>query len=230
MTERPAAGAPPRARIFRPAPAPSRPAGAPTNSIPASSAARTAAGSASSASQLAIDLMREMLELPDTPPHRHRPRLRHRRVRNGDVDDARRARPVTTLAWESFGEGWVTDAVKQLKLDPTVIRADYGALPDLDQVDWSNDVLFTWNGTTIGRARSRRRVDRRRPRGPELRRRDQRGVRLRHRLGQDRCRDLQLAEGARRRRRARRADPRARARSSGSKASRPTGRCPRSSA
>jgi phosphoserine aminotransferase len=60
------------------------------------------------------------------------------------------ARPVTTFAWESFGEGWVTDAVKQLKLDPSVIRADYGELPDLSQVDWSNDVLFTWNGTTSG--------------------------------------------------------------------------------
>ena len=60
------------------------------------------------------------------------------------------ARPVTTLAWESFGEGWVTDAVKQLKLDPTVLRADYGQLPDLGAVDWSNDVLFTWNGTTSG--------------------------------------------------------------------------------
>ncbi|MGH6705843.1 MAG: phosphoserine transaminase, partial [Sphingomicrobium sp.] len=60
------------------------------------------------------------------------------------------ARPVTTLAWESFGEGWVADAVKQLKLDPTVIRADYGQLPDLGQVDWSTDVLFTWNGTTSG--------------------------------------------------------------------------------
>src|ERR1700750_3040974 len=60
------------------------------------------------------------------------------------------ARPVTALAWESFGEGWVTDAVKQLKLEPTVIRADYGRLPDLGQVDWSDDVLFTWNGTTSG--------------------------------------------------------------------------------
>jgi len=59
-------------------------------------------------------------------------------------------RPVTTLAWESFGEGWVTDAVKQLKIDPTVLRADYGSLPDLSQVDWSNDVIFTWNGTTSG--------------------------------------------------------------------------------
>lgn len=60
------------------------------------------------------------------------------------------ARPVTTLAWESFGEGWVTDAVKQLGLDPTVLRADYGELPDLAQVDWNSDVVFTWNGTTSG--------------------------------------------------------------------------------
>jgi phosphoserine aminotransferase len=59
-------------------------------------------------------------------------------------------RPVTALAWESFGEGWVTDAVKQLKLEPNILRADYGALPDLASVDWSNDVLFTWNGTTSG--------------------------------------------------------------------------------
>ena len=60
------------------------------------------------------------------------------------------ARPVTMLAWESFGEGWVTDAVKQLKLDATVLRAPYGALPDLGQVDPARDVAFTWNGTTSG--------------------------------------------------------------------------------
>ena len=60
------------------------------------------------------------------------------------------ARGVTALAWESFGEGWVTDAVKQLKIDPTVIRADYGQLPDLSEVNWDDDVLFTWNGTTSG--------------------------------------------------------------------------------
>ncbi|WP_448577986.1 phosphoserine transaminase [Thermaurantiacus sp.] len=60
------------------------------------------------------------------------------------------ARPVTALAWESFGEGWVTDAVKQLKLDPHVLRADYGALPDLAAVEFAHDVLFTWNGTTSG--------------------------------------------------------------------------------
>jgi phosphoserine aminotransferase len=60
------------------------------------------------------------------------------------------ARPVTLLAWESFGEGWVTDVVKQLKLDARVIRADYGDLPDLKQVDQASDVVFTWNGTTSG--------------------------------------------------------------------------------
>ena len=59
-------------------------------------------------------------------------------------------RPVTLLAWESFGEGWVTDVVKQLKLDAKVIRADYGALPDLASVDPASDVVFTWNGTTSG--------------------------------------------------------------------------------
>ncbi|MBM2575876.1 phosphoserine transaminase [Jannaschia sp. Os4] len=60
------------------------------------------------------------------------------------------ARPVTMLAWESFGKGWVTDAVKQLDLDATVMEADYGHLPDLSVVDWSHDVGFTWNGTTSG--------------------------------------------------------------------------------
>ena len=60
------------------------------------------------------------------------------------------ARPATMLAWESFGEGWVTDVIKQLKLDATVIKAPYGELPDLGIVDQSTDVVFTWNGTTSG--------------------------------------------------------------------------------
>ena len=60
------------------------------------------------------------------------------------------ARPVTMLAWESFGEGWVTDVVKQLKLDATVMKAPYGSLPDLEAVDFATDVVFTWNGTTSG--------------------------------------------------------------------------------
>jgi phosphoserine aminotransferase len=59
-------------------------------------------------------------------------------------------RAVTVLAWESFGEGWVTDVLKQLKLDATVLRADYGRLPDLGAVDPASDVVFTWNGTTSG--------------------------------------------------------------------------------
>src|ERR671918_2461412 len=58
------------------------------------------------------------------------------------------ARPVTMLAWESFGEGWVTDVARQLKLEATIVRADYGALPDLAAVDPGHDVVFTWNGTT----------------------------------------------------------------------------------
>jgi len=99
--------------------------------------------------QYAIDLMREVLQLPDT----HRIGI----VPGSDTGAFEMAmwtmlgaRGVTALAWESFGEGWVTDAVKQLQLEPTVIRADYGQLPDLDKVDWSDDVLFTWNGTTSG--------------------------------------------------------------------------------
>ena len=96
-----------------------------------------------------IDLMREVLRLPDS----HRLGI----VPGSDTGAFEMAmwtmlgaRPVTALAWESFGEGWVTDAVKQLKIDPTVLRADYGELPDLTRVDWRHDVLFTWNGTTSG--------------------------------------------------------------------------------
>ncbi|MBX9858034.1 MAG: phosphoserine transaminase [Sphingomonas sp.] len=99
--------------------------------------------------QHAIDLTRKILRVPDT----HRIGI----VPASDTGAYELAmwtmlgaRPVTTLAWESFGEGWVTDAAKQLKLDPNIIRADYGALPDLGAVDWSHDVLFTWNGTTSG--------------------------------------------------------------------------------
>ena len=96
-----------------------------------------------------IDLLREMLQVPDT----HRIGI----VPGSDTGAVEMAmwtmlgaRPVTTLAWESFGAGWVTDAVKQLKIDPTVMEAPYGELPDLSAVDWSNDVIFTWNGTTSG--------------------------------------------------------------------------------
>lgn len=96
-----------------------------------------------------IDLLREVLQVPDT----HRIGI----VPGSDTGAVEMAmwsllgaRPVTTLAWESFGAGWVTDAVKQLKIDPTVMEAPYGELPVLGAVDWSNDVIFTWNGTTSG--------------------------------------------------------------------------------
>lgn len=99
--------------------------------------------------QYCIDLMREILQLPDS----HRIGI----VPGSDTGAFEMAmwtmlgqRPVTAMAWESFGEGWVTDAAKQLNLDPNIIRADYGQLPDLGAVDFSHDVLFTWNGTTSG--------------------------------------------------------------------------------
>src|SRR4051794_30998461 len=60
------------------------------------------------------------------------------------------ARPVTMLAWESFGQGWVTDVAKQLKLNAEVRTADYGQIADLSGIDPANDVVFTWNGTTSG--------------------------------------------------------------------------------
>jgi phosphoserine aminotransferase len=99
--------------------------------------------------QLAIDLIRDVLQVPDT----HRIGI----VPASDTGAYEMAmwtmmgaRPVTMLAWESFGEGWVTDAVKQLKLDATVVTAPYGEIPDLSAVDFANDVAFTWNGTTSG--------------------------------------------------------------------------------
>jgi len=60
------------------------------------------------------------------------------------------ARGVEMLAWESFGAGWVSDVVKQLKLDATVKTADYGQIVDFATVDFKKDVVFTWNGTTSG--------------------------------------------------------------------------------
>lgn len=60
------------------------------------------------------------------------------------------ARKTTMVAWESFGAGWVTDVVKQLKLDADVKTADYGQIVDFDEIDFASDVVFTWNGTTSG--------------------------------------------------------------------------------
>jgi phosphoserine aminotransferase len=99
--------------------------------------------------QLAIDLMREVLQVPDT----HRIGI----VPGSDTGAIEMAmwtmlgaRPVTMMAWESFGEGWVTDVNKQLKLNAHVMNAPYGEIPDLSAVDFTHDVVFTWNGTTSG--------------------------------------------------------------------------------
>ena len=81
----------------------------------------------------------------------HRPRLRHRRRRDGACGRMLGARGVDILTFESFGEGWATDIVKHLKLaDARVLSAPYGKLPDLAAVDPARDVVFTWNGTTSG--------------------------------------------------------------------------------
>src|SRR5436190_12614642 len=98
----------------------------------------------------AIDLTREILQIP--------PKFRVGVAPASDTGAVEMAlwsllgaRPVTVLAWESFGEGWVTDITKQLKLeDVSVLKARYGELPDLSKVEPANDIVFTWNGTTSG--------------------------------------------------------------------------------
>ena len=100
--------------------------------------------------KLAIDLTREVLEVPADYKIGIVPASD-----TGAVEMALwsllGARPVTTIAWESFGDGWVTDIVKQLKLkDVTKLSAGYGEIPDLSKVDPASDVVFTWNGTTSG--------------------------------------------------------------------------------
>jgi phosphoserine aminotransferase len=100
--------------------------------------------------KLAIDLTREVLEVPAD--------YKIGIVPASDTGAVEMAlwsllgpRPVTTIAWESFGEGWVSDVAKELKLkDVTALKAPYGELPDLSKVDPKSDVVFTWNGTTSG--------------------------------------------------------------------------------
>ena len=100
--------------------------------------------------QRAIDLTRELLEVPGDYLIGIVPASD-----TGAVEMALwgmlGARGVDMLAWESFGAGWVTDVQKQLKLDDVrVLKAEYGELPDLSAVDFTRDVVFTWNGTTSG--------------------------------------------------------------------------------
>src|SRR4051812_46003244 len=100
--------------------------------------------------KLAIDLTREILEVPADYKIGIVPASD-----TGAVEMALwsllGARPVTTIAWESFGEGWVSDIVKELKLnDVTKLHAGYGEIPDLGKADPASDIVFTWNGTTSG--------------------------------------------------------------------------------
>ncbi|MDD9908863.1 MAG: phosphoserine transaminase [Ahrensia sp.] len=117
------------------------------NDAPLGRSHRAAAGKSKLAR--AIDLTRDVLRVPDD----HRIGI----VPASDTGAFEMAmwtmlgaRPTTMVAWESFGAGWVTDAVKQLGLDAEVITADYGTLPDMATIDWNSDVCFTWNGTTSG--------------------------------------------------------------------------------
>ena len=100
--------------------------------------------------KLAIDLTREVLEIPADYKIGIVPASD-----TGAVEMALwsllGARPVTAIGWESFGEGWITDILKQLKLkDVTKLTAGYGELPDLAKADPASDIVFTWNGTTSG--------------------------------------------------------------------------------
>src|SRR6202789_4481929 len=100
--------------------------------------------------KLAIELTREVLEVPADYRIGIVPASE-----TGAVEMALwsllGARPVTTIAWESFGEGWVNDIVKELKLkDVTRLHAGYGEIPDLSKADPASDIVFTWNGTTSG--------------------------------------------------------------------------------
>jgi phosphoserine aminotransferase len=97
----------------------------------------------------AIDLTRDVLQVPAT--------YRIGIVPASDTGAVEMAlwsllgpQPVTMLAWESFGEGWVADVAKELKLKNVVRRAAYGELPDLSGIDPAHDIVFTWNGTTSG--------------------------------------------------------------------------------
>ncbi len=100
--------------------------------------------------KLAIELTREVLEVPAD--------YKIGIVPASDTGAVEMAlwsllgpRPVTTIAWESFGEGWVSDVVKELKLQDVVkLHAGYGEIPDLSKADKNSDIIFTWNGTTSG--------------------------------------------------------------------------------
>ncbi len=194
-------------RIFLPAPAQSAPAIPSKISNPPNWAARTAPSPARRSCKLAIDKTRSVLGVPadyligivaasDT----------------GAFEMAMwsmlGARGVDVLAWESFGKDWVTDIVKQLKLPGArVLRSALRRASRSYQGRFQQRRRLHLERHDIRRPRSRRGLDPRRPRGPDLLRRHLRRLRARPRLGEARCRHLLLAEGARRRSAARHAHP-----------------------
>jgi phosphoserine aminotransferase len=107
------------------------------------------------------------------------------------------ARGTTVLAWENFSQDWAIDAREQLKLpNLTLLDAPYGQLPDLAKVNFEDDVVFAWNGTTSGVTRARWQLDSRRPQGPDHLRCHLGGLRHGAAVGQARCYHLFLAESA----------------------------------
>ena len=99
--------------------------------------------------KLAIDETREILEIPNDYKIAIVPASD-----TGAVEMAMwsmlGARAATMVAWESFGSGWVSDAVNQLKIDAKIYNADYGKIVDMQTLDYDTDIVFTWNGTTSG--------------------------------------------------------------------------------
>jgi phosphoserine aminotransferase len=163
MTGRPAAR--PRVPNFSSGPCAKRPGWTPRNLHLDSLGRSHRAKPGKARLKLAIDLTRQVLEVPAD--------YRIGIVPASDTGAVEMAlwsmlgpRPVDLLAWESFGEGWVTDVVKQLKLkDARVIAAPYGELPTWRRsTRRTRDIVFTWNGTTSGVRVPDRRLDRRRPR------------------------------------------------------------------
>ena len=198
----------PRTPASAPARPPSGPAGRWRRSRARWSAARTAPPRAKRRLVEVSSARARVLGHPGGLPHRHHAGLRYRRLRVRDVDASLGARGVDVLAFESFGEGWLTDIEKQLQpLRPAAAQGPVrrAARPRRGRSGARHGLLLERHH--LRRARPRRRLDPRRPRGPHALRRHLGRLRDGAALAQARCRHLVLAEGAGRRGAARHAGP-----------------------